>query len=131
MGLFCIHPLRNEAETFSYSEDMSVNGKGLSSHAEEQETVNRFRANPFEAFKSLLDLFRTHLLQKEEVQLPFPFFNPSEDIEDASRLLLGQTTRPNGLNDRPSSCLEDVFPIRESGLQPLIGPIPISVVGIL
>jgi len=110
---------------------MSVNGKGLSSQTEEEETVNRFRANPFEAFKDLLDLFRTHLLQEEEVQLPFPFFNPSEDIEDASRLLLGQTTWSDGLNDRTRSCLKEIFPMGESGFQTLKRSIPISVVGIL
>jgi len=110
---------------------MSVNGKGLSSHAKKKETVNGLWSNALEATQHLLDLFGTHPLEEGKVQLPFPFFNPSEDIEDASRLLIGQTTRPNGLNDCPSSCLEDVFPIRESGLQPLIGPIPISVVGIL
>jgi len=131
MGLLCIHSLWNEAETFSYSEDMSVNGKGLSSHAKKKETVNGLWSNALEATQRLLDLFGTHPLEEGKFQLPFPFFNPSEDIEDASRLLLGQTTRPDGLNDRTRSCLKEIFPMGESGFQTLKRSIPISVVGIL
>jgi len=110
---------------------MSINGKGLSSHAKKKETVNGLWSNALEATQRLLDLFGTHPLEEGKAQFPLPFSYPSKEIQNASRLLLGQTTWSDGLNDRTRSCLKEIFPIRESGLQPLIGPIPISVVRVL
>jgi hypothetical protein len=131
MGLFCIHPFRDETKTSPHPEDMGVNGKGLPSQAKEKKAVNRFGTNPFEDPKGFLDLFGTHPFQEDEAQLPFPCFNPSEEVNDPSRLLSGQSTRPDGLNEGWHLCLEKIFPTGESGLQSLVGPIPIFIIGIL
>jgi len=131
MGLFCTDPFRDETETPPHPEDMGVHGKGLPSQAKEKETVNRFGADPFQDSKGPFDFFGTHLFQEEEAQLPFPCFNPSEEVEDPSRLLLGQSTRPDGLNDGRHLCLEEIFPTGESGLQSFVSSIPILITGVL
>jgi len=61
MGFFSLNLVWNEADTLPNSEDMGVNWKGFSSHTKKKETVNGFWADPFEAFKDLLDLFGTYL----------------------------------------------------------------------
>ena len=47
MGLFCVHPLRNEAEMLPDPEDMGVDWKGLSPHAKKKETIYGLGTNSF------------------------------------------------------------------------------------
>ena len=62
MRLFCIHPLRNETETFPNPEHMGVYREGFSSKAKKEETVNGFRPNPFQASHHFMNLPGFHLL---------------------------------------------------------------------
>ena len=89
MGLFCVHPLRDEAETLPDPEDMSVDWKGFPPHAKKKETMGGLGADSFEISDGFLDLFGIHFLQKGEAQLPMVFLNPAEDFTDAPRLLIG------------------------------------------
>lgn len=131
MGLFCIDPFWDDTQTLSHPEDMGINREGLSAHAKEKETVNGLWANAFEATQCLLYLFRTHPPEESEAEFSLAFLNPPQEIKNAPRFLIGQSTRSYGLNDRSRSCLEEIFPMREPTLQPMVGPIPILIVGVL
>jgi hypothetical protein len=61
MGFFCIHPIWNETHTFPDSEDVRIDREGISPHAKKKEAMDGFRADPFEPFQGLLDLFGIHL----------------------------------------------------------------------
>jgi len=58
--------------------------------------VKRFRTDAFQGADRFLDFFGIHLSQKGEAQFSFLFFDPVKNFEDASRLLLGQPTVPDG-----------------------------------
>lgn len=131
MGFFCIHLVWNETHTFPHPEDMSINREGISSHSEKKEAMDGFGADPFEPLKGLLDLFGTHLFQEEKAQLPSPILKPLQDLANAPCFLLGQSARPDGLHNGACPCLEEIFPLRESGFQRMIGSISISVVRVL
>ena len=87
MRLLCVDLFGNESKAFPYSQNVSVNGKGLPSQTKEEQAVNRLGSNPFETPKGLLDLFLTHSFQESEAHLPFPLLEPLKDIHDTFRLL--------------------------------------------
>ncbi len=66
MRLFCVHPLRNETETFSDPEHMGVYREGFSFKAKKEKTVNSLWPDPFKASHRFTNLAGFHLLQEGE-----------------------------------------------------------------
>ena len=59
------------------------------------------------------------------------FLNPAKGLTDVLRLLIGQSGRPDGLNDCLHPCIKDVFPIWKLNFQSLERSISIQIIGVL
>ena len=61
MGLFEIELIRNQPQTLSHPENVSVHGESLPVESEQKETVESFGADPFHVPEHFLDLSGSHL----------------------------------------------------------------------
>jgi hypothetical protein len=131
VGLLAGRPVRGEAQPPGHPVDVGIDGKGGPAQREEEDDGGGLGADAGHGEKPRPRLFQTQLAQKRQLDLTPLLRDAAQRLLDAGGLGGGQSRRTDRLDQFVRRRVADRLPGGEPLPQPLEGPVPVDVVGVL
>jgi hypothetical protein len=110
---------------------MGVDGEGGSPHREDEHARGRLRTHAGQRDEIRLDRRVIQVVQAAEVEATLPLLDGGQDLLDAARLLVGDAAAADGVGNVLRRRVQNLFPMRKSGLELPVRPFRVDVGGVL